>query len=171
MSWSPLARSFMVSVAISAAACDRRAAPKVFSESVRLAEGRPIPDESAVSDGRATRLRGARGEILGVEVRSGGAPVRLVLPEAAARVSGFSVRSLAVRDPSTDMYGESTGPGAYPDVLVPSNDSVPSSDLAYFDVAIGPSAVPGRYRGELFIGNQRTEVVLDVSRARIDLSK
>jgi hypothetical protein len=86
------------------------------------------------------------------------------------RVSAFSVRSLAVRDPSTSMYGKSTGPGVYPDVLVPAKDSV-TGNLAYFDVAITDSAIPGRYRGELAIGNRRTEVVLDVSHARIDLSK
>lgn len=171
MSWSPLARSFMVSIAIAPAACDRRVEPQVFSESVRLAEGRPTPEESAVFDGRMVHLRGARGETLGVEVRTAGASVRLELPESIARVSGFSVRSLAVHDPSTSMYGESAGPGVYPDVLVPSKGSVSSDDLAYFDVAIGPSAIPGRYRGELVIGGRQTEVVLDVSRARIDLSK
>ena len=171
MSWSRWARFFMANAAISHVACDRRAEPLVFSESVRVAEDQPAPETSAIFDGRAVHLRGARGETLGIEVKATGVSVRLELPETAARVSTFSVRSLSVRDPSSSMYGESTGAGAYPDVLVPVKDVVPSTGLAFFDVAVAPSAKPGRYRGELLIGGRSTDVVLEVSRARIDLSE
>jgi hypothetical protein len=69
------------------------------------------------------------------------------------------------------MYGESTGTGAYPDILVPVKDSAPAGDHAYFDVTISNSATPGTHRGEMVVGGRSLEVVLDVSRARIDLSK
>jgi hypothetical protein len=43
--------------------------------------------------------------------------------------------------------------------------------LAYFDVAVRDTAEPGHRRGALFVGDQFISVELDVSRARIDLTK
>lgn len=162
----------MASAAVLFFGCNRRPDIRVFSESVRAAESRQPDGQSAIFDGHVVRLRGARGETLGVEVKTTlNESVRLDVPESVAHVSPFSVRSLTVRDPSSSMYGESTGPGLYPDILVPAKEPTVSSELAYFDVAISTTAPPGRHRGELTIGSRLLEVVLDVSRARIDLSK
>lgn len=174
MNWSRWAKSFMASAALLPCACDRSTDSRVFSESVRLEKGKPSPEQSAISDGRIVHLRGARGETLGLEVRNTDDrrhSTRLVLPGAASRVSGFSVQSLAVSEPSTDMYGESAGPGVYPDLLVPTDEPVDFVDLAYFDVAIPQSATPGHYGGELTVDDRTFEVRLDVSRARIDVSE
>jgi hypothetical protein len=164
----------MASAFVVLIACDRRTDLRIFSESVRPARGVAPPDSSAVFDGKVVRLRGARGETLGIAVGTADGQnrlARLELPSDVAKVSGFSVRSLSVREPSSSMYGESTGPGTYPDVLVPSTGNAPPGDLVFFDVAIPPSAIPGRYRGELTVEGRYVEVMLDVSRARIDLSK
>lgn len=174
MSWSPWVSCFMASMAVGVGACGRSPSVQVLSESTRLERSKASPQESSVFDGHVVHLRGARGETLGVEVRiSDGRTrsARLELPESAASVSGFSVRSLTVREPSTAMYGPSAGPGVYPDVLVPAQGALRSNDLAYFDVAIPPSANPGRYEGQLTIDERAISVVLDVSRAHIDLRK
>lgn len=174
MNWSPLVRFSMASLSVAVAACSGTPRFQVFTESVRLDRERPSPKESAIFDGYVVRLRGARGETLGVEVRISDSmrrSVRLDLPESAAEVSAFSVRSLTVREPSSDMYGPSTGPGAYPDILVPANEPVESNDVAYFDVAIHRSAAPGHYHGVLAVGGHTLDVALEVSRARIDLSR
>src|SRR5580658_7837936 len=110
------------SVCLSALACDHPVALQVLSESTRLPRGRSSPATSALFDGKTVRLRGARGETLGLELRVSDGQSRvadLSLPSAAARVTGFSVGSLDVREPSTDMYGPSQGRGIYPDVLTP----------------------------------------------------
>src|SRR5689334_14117589 len=104
-------------------ACGRRApALQVLGDSTRLPAESSSPVESATFDGKTLRLRAARGETLGVEVRWNGAlelGVSLELRGVAATVEPFEVRSLEVKEPSTDMYGPSAGPGRYPDVLVP----------------------------------------------------
>jgi hypothetical protein len=123
-------------------------------------------------DGEIVRLRGARGETLGLQVRiSDGLErsVQLELPEQAAAVSGFSVATLQVEEPSSSMYGTSEGRGAYPDPLTPAQGTIRTVDLAYYDVSIPQSANPGRYLGHLWIDDRQIPVVLDVSRARIDL--
>jgi hypothetical protein len=97
--------------------------------------------------------------------------IRLELPTEAALISGFTVRYLDVREPSTSLYGPSHGAGAYPDVLVPSEGTLQTNDLAYFDVGIPATARPGRYEGALVNGEQTIPVVLEVSSARIDLRR
>jgi hypothetical protein len=147
---------------------------QVLSESTRLAGERPSPEGSAVFDGNAVHLRGARGETLGLEVRvSDGRSreARLTLPAAAATVTGFAVGSLAVRERSTSMYGTSEGGGSYPDVLTPAQGPVRTSTLAYFDVAISGAATPGRYEGTLAVDTRNIPATLEVSCARIDLKK
>jgi hypothetical protein len=151
MSWSRWV-SYLASAALGVAAC--RASPRlqVLGESTRLKQSEASPNESAIFDGKVLRLRGARGETLGVQLRISDGRVRQVrldLPNEQIQVSGFSVRYLDVKEPSTSMYGASRGPGAYPDVLVPSKGAVTTSDLAYFDVGIQQTAQPGQYRGEL----------------------
>jgi hypothetical protein len=174
MTWSRWVSCFMASTAVAAGACERPPNVQVLTESTRLERSKPSPSESSVFDGNVVRLRGARGETLGLEVRISDRRTRsprLELPESAASVSGFSVRSLAVREPSTDMYGPSAGPGVYPDVLVPAQGAPQGNDLLYFDVKIPQSATPGRYEGELTVDERVIPVVLDVSPARIDSSK
>jgi hypothetical protein len=81
------------------------------------------------------------------------------------------VDALEVREPSTDMYGSSSGPGRYPDVLVPQRDEIRTDGVAYFDVAIRPDAEPGRFLGALTIDGREIPVKLEVSKARIDVSR
>jgi hypothetical protein len=146
-----------------------------MGESTRLARHEPSPKKSAIFDGNVIRLRGARGETLGVQVRASDGRRRaasLRLPAAAAHVTAFEVGSLDVVQPSSDQYGPSRGPGSYPDILHPRPDgAVPAGELAYFDVEIPRSAMPGKYDGELTVDDGPIRVVLDVSRARIDLDK
>jgi hypothetical protein len=164
--------SLMASLCLAACGCDRSPPIQILSESTRLARERAAPKASSVFDGDRVALRGARGETLGVEIRlAGGHPreASLTLPADVATVTGFSVASLQVHEPSTSMYGTSMGAGTYPDILVPSTGPVRSGDLAYFDVAISSLARPGRTQGVLRVDDQTFPVVLDVSCARIDL--
>lgn len=131
-------------------------------------------EASSIFDGKRVELRGARGETLGLQVRvSDGRPraVELEMPDEAARVTGFAVRALDVREPSTDMYGASSGAGTYPDVLVPQAGTIRAEHLAYFDVAIRANAAPGRHQGSLIIDARKIPVELRISRARIDVAR
>jgi hypothetical protein len=125
-------------------------------------------------DGKSVTLFGARGETLGVQIRVGDGRTRrtrLELPQNVARVSAFTVRSLEVKEPSTDMYGPSTGAGRYPDVLVPAPSAIAVDELGFFDVEIPKSAPPGRYEGKLMMGEQTIPLTLEVATATIDLAK
>jgi Glycoside hydrolase 123, catalytic domain len=173
MSWLPSASYWVVSATLGLVACRRGPAVQVLGESNRLERSEPSPVKSSIFDGSVVRLRGVRGETLGLEVRCSdgkSSDAWLKVPAAAASVTAFAVRSLEVREPSSSMYGPSLGPGFYPDILVPVAGPVTSPDLAYFDVAIGRRARPGRYSGELRAGGQVIPVVLDVVRGHIDLA-
>jgi hypothetical protein len=105
-------------------------------------------EASPIFDGKRVELRGARGETLGLQVRvSDGRPrtARLEMPDEAARVAGC-VRALDVREPSTDMYGASSGTGTYLTYSFRRQGAIRTEHLAYFDVAIRPTS-PRRYRG------------------------
>jgi hypothetical protein len=146
----------------------------VLGDSTRLADREPSPKHSASFDGKVVRLRGARGETLGLSVRlpAGSAErVELQVPPEAGVVSGFSVRSLEVHEASTSMYGPSRGAGSYPDVLVPKAGHAPAGMLTYFDVEIPHGTSPGQYRGRLLVGDQDFPVALQVSSANIDLAR
>src|ERR1700730_4008412 len=122
MTLSRWVSSLATSLYLGATGCDRSPEFPVLSESTRLAHDRPSPKASAVFDGKVVHLRGARGETLGLELRVSDGRSReasLSLPPAAATVTGFTVGSLEVREPSTSMYGPSVGRGIYPDVLTP----------------------------------------------------
>ena len=166
--------SYLASLCLTFAACHTGPRLQLLGESTRLKRGEASPTESAIFDGKVLHLRGARGETLGVQVRFSDGhlrQVRLDLPSEQAMVSGFSVRFLDVKEPSTDMYGPSRGPGAYPDVLEPSAGAVTTTELAYFDVGIPRTAHPGQYRGELSGAGEPIPVILDVSSAHIDLRR
>jgi hypothetical protein len=157
---------------LGAVGCQRSPEFQVLSESTRLAHDRPSPKASAVFDGKVVRLRGARGETLGLEVRVSDGLLRaasLSLPPAVATVTDFAVGSLEVREPSTSMYGTSAGRGVYPDVLTPVAGPVRTDGLAYFDIAIASIAKPGRYEGTLTVDARAIPAVLDIGCARIDL--
>jgi hypothetical protein len=174
MSWSRWVSCLTASAAIGGGACARAPEFQVLSESTRLSREQSPPADSAVFDGRRVRLRGARGETLGVELRvSDGRArsVRLTFPEAATHVTAFEVRSLEVREPSSGMYGPSTGKGTYPDVLLPAEGALRTSDVAYFDVEIASTAEPGRYEGELTVDARAIPAEVEVSRARIQLDQ
>jgi hypothetical protein len=176
MTLSRLVTSLAISqcLGLGALACQPTPDFAVLSESTRLARDRRSPKASAVFDGKVVRLRGARGETLGLELRVAdrrSRDVTLSLPTSAASVTGFTVGSLEVREPSTNMYGESAGPGTYPDILTPTEGPVHTADLAYFDIAIPSTATPGRYEGNLTVDSRAIPAVLDVSCARIDLKQ
>ncbi len=174
MSWLPSASYWLVSASLFCVACRRDPAVQILGESNRLERSEPSPAKSSIFDGKVVRLRGVRGETLGLEVRRFDRMPHdawLTVPEAAASVTAFAVRSLEIREPSSSMYGPSRGPGFYPDVLVPILSPDSSGDLAYFDVAIERAARPGRYYGELRASGQIFTVVLDVVRGRIDLAR
>ena len=172
MSWSRLVSCLAASLSLGLGACREGPALQVLGETTRLEDGAPSPRRSPFFDGKELRLRAARGETLGVEVRTSGnqsRSVSLALSAGGVRVEGFAVRSLEVAEPSSEMYGPSLGRGRYPDILVPQAGAVETSALAYFDVGVAPSTLPGRYEGTLKVGERTFPVVLDVSRARIDL--
>ena len=173
MSWSRSASCLLsAALALGGTGCKPAPSVQVLGESTRLAEDRASPKTSAIFDGERVRLRGARGETLGVAVRIHDGKTRSVslqLSREVATVTGFATRSLKVHEPSTDLYGPSLGSGRYPDTLVPVAGSVQAGTLAYFDVAIPAQAEPGRYTGRLLIGERSLPVEFDVSTATIDL--
>src|SRR6185295_9821811 len=106
MSLSRWAYCSVLSAALVAVGCERRPVWQALSESSRLAQGARNPAISPIFDGKALHLRGARGETLGVQIRASlgkNTVTGLTLPEVAAKVTKFSVRSLEVREPSSDL--------------------------------------------------------------------
>jgi hypothetical protein len=173
MNWSRSA-SCLLSAALVAAGCKPSPSVQVLGDSTRLAEDRASPATSAIFDGERVRLRGARGETLGVSVRVHDGQTRsisLQLASEAAVVNGFATQSLEVHEPSTGMYGPSLGSGRYPDRLVPVAGSVRTRTVAYFDVAIPANVEPGRYGGRLLIDGRSLPVDLHVSSASIELKR
>lgn len=131
------------------------------------------PAASPVFDGHVLRLRGARGEVLGLQVLiDHRAPVTLDLglPTDVATVERFTVGYLRVVEPSTSMCGGSTGKGEYPDLLAPTDAPITTADAAFFDVAIAPGAPPGVHAGTLTVGARAVPVELRVEPITIDLA-
>lgn len=173
MTWSPWVNC-LISAALWQAACSPAPPVQVLGDSTRLARDKSSPRDSAFFDDERVTLRAARGETLGLQVRISDArerTVQLDLPSEIAIVSGFSVASLLVDEPSSEMYGVNDGPGRYPDPLTPEVGEIRSDDLVYFDVSILQGAKPGSYKGQLRIDDRTIPVVLEVSRARIDLTR
>jgi hypothetical protein len=175
MSSAPWVGCLAASLALAAAACRKEPPVQLLGDSTRLAADEPSPRVSAFFDGKVVTLFGARGETLGfsLRIRDGRERrVALELPAEVARVSAFDVRSLEVKEPSTEMYGASRGAGRYPDVLVPSRGTeLRVAELGYFDAEIQRAAKPGRYEGRLRIDEQSIPVVLDVAEASIDVEE
>ncbi len=141
---------------------------QVVGDTVKRRRGEVPPAHSALFDGRAVRLRAARGEVLGLQVllqRTGTRRVSLSIaaPPGAVAVEPFEVGFLDVTEPSSPgEYGHSSGFGAYPDILRPARGAVAADDQVFFDVRVASSAPPGRYRGELVAGPDRFPVELTV---------
>ena len=172
MSWSRRVSCLAVSAALSSGCARSAPTLQVLGDSTRLASNRPSPLTSPFFDGHTVRLRAARGETLGLELRLADGverQVSLELPANVARVQAFRVGSLDVTEPSTSLYGASAGRGRYPDVLEAVTGPARSAELAFFDVAVARDAAPGEYQGSLVVGDRTIPVALRVSRARIDL--
>lgn len=174
MNWSRWANCWLLSAVLSTSVACRRAEVEVTGETVKRVSGAPTVRRSAVFDGERLRLRGARGETLGVQVRlagAGRAEVGLTLPARAATINGYRVGYVTVREPSTAMYGPSAGRGSYPDPLFPAGQRFRADKHAFFDVHIDAGAAPGSYAGELRIGERRYTAELRVEPVTIDLRK
>ena len=168
---------WLILASLALAGCHRRPAPPtapsvalaVVGDDAKLRRDEPLPSRSPIFDGTTVRLRGARGETLGLQVLTHGrARVALTLPPTVARVDGFRLRYLEVRDPSTAMYGGSRGAGAWPDPLEPA--ALPVAGDALFDVVIAADAPPGLQRGALTVDGRAIAVELTVERLRLDVA-
>ena len=140
-------------------ACHRSPSLAIVGDTTKLRRDEALPATSAIFDGHVVKLRGARGETLGVQVLTH-KQERAALVIDGARVDAFAIHYLDVREPSTAMYGPSRGKGAYPDPLEPA--SAPIAGDALFDVDIARDAAPGLHRGTLTVGARTIAVELAV---------
>jgi hypothetical protein len=169
---SPASWLTVAALLLTGCACER-VDLAVTGDSTRLRADDPLPKTSALFDGERVRLRGVRGETLGVTVHLDDGrehELELSLPEHVASVTAFQLGFVRVREPSTAMYGESRGKGRYPDLLTPVSDLVTADESAYFDVALRSDAPAGLHRGELRVGKRRLSVELAVQPLSIDLT-
>jgi hypothetical protein len=144
------------------AAGDAGPAIQIVGESARLRLGDPTPAASPWFDGARVSVIAARGETVGLQVvHRGGGPVRLRVASAGVTVRGFAVEAVAVRRPSTAMYGGSHGAGRYPEALTPAD--APASDPAYFELVIARDAAPGAVTGELTVAGRALPVALTIA--------
>jgi hypothetical protein len=145
---------------------------QVVGETTKVKRGEAPPRTSPFFDGKTVRLRGVRGETLGVQVvlyRLGETKVSLLMDGIA--VVPHEVGYLEVREPSSSLYGPSSGKGAYPDILTPvRGPSVKSADAVYFDLEIPRAAEPGTRTGSLVVGGRRFPLELAIEPAAIDLA-
>jgi hypothetical protein len=131
----------------------------VVGESTRLRIEDPHPKSTPWFDGTRVTLVAARGETIGIQVRHRGAgPVSLEVPGIA--IAGFDVESFPVTRPSTALYGGSHGAGRYADGLAPAK---PTTNPAYFELAIPRDAEPGTRNGTIQIGDARFPVTLAIA--------
>jgi hypothetical protein len=162
--------AFLIAVTGLLGGCRACSAPAggVVTETTRARMTDALPP-SAISDGKMIRLRGVRGETLGLQVRTPADTwVRLTLPGVG--VDAFTLRVFDVKEPSTEMYGPTRGKGLYPDRLYPTSNPVAAGDGgAFFDVVIARGAKPGKVSGELSIGDAKLPVELTIDAAEIDL--
>ena len=146
---------------------------QVVGETTKVKRGEAPPRTSPFFDGTTVRLRAARGETLGVQVvlyRMGETKVSLLMD--GVQVVPHEVGYLEVAEPSSSLYGPSTGAGGYPDILTPvRGPSVKSADAVYFDVEVPPDAEVGTRSGSLTVGGTRYRVELAVEPPVIELAR
>ena len=140
-------------------ACHRSPSLAIVGDTAKLRRDEALPATSPLFDGHVVKLRGARGETLGVQVLTH-KQERAALVVEGARVDAFAIHYVDVREPSTAMYGPSRGRGAYPDALEPA--AAPVAGDALFDVAVARDATPGLHRGTLTVGTRTIAVELTV---------
>ena len=135
---------------------------QVVGETTKVKRGEAPPRTSPFFDGRTVSLRAVRGETLGLQVvmyRMGETKVSLLMD--GVTVVPHEVGYLEIEEPSTALYGPSTGRGAYPDILTPvRGPSVKSADEVYFDLEVASDTQPGRHAGSLTVGGRRFPVEL-----------
>lgn len=130
----------------------------VVGESMRIRLRGALPETRLA--GGTLDLVAARGETLGFQIfHTASGPSTLAL--AGVDVRGFAVEPVTVTRASTEMYGGSQGEGEYPDGLVASK--APTTNPAYFEIAVPRDAVPGPRTGELVVAGQRIPVALTIS--------
>ncbi|HEU0029664.1 MAG TPA: hypothetical protein VFQ53_03450 [Kofleriaceae bacterium] len=108
-------------------------------------------------------LIAARGETLGLQVfhRDAGPTTLRIADASHVTVQAFAVDQHVVRRASTDLYGGSQGTGRYPDGLTPT--TAPTTNPAYFELAIARDATPGTRDGELVIAGRTFPVTLTIA--------
>lgn len=157
-------RSALALLSLLVSACEASSsapALQILEEADRRASFEAVPATSTVFDGRAVRLRGLRGEVLGLTVwQREPAPVALRFERPGVAAQGFAVEWAEVTRPSTVMYGGSRGAGRYVDGLTAA--AAPAGSPAYFDVMVQPDAEPGLHRGVLRVGAREVAVELEV---------
>jgi len=155
-------------LALACGRAPRGAEVAVVGESTRVRLEDARPPVTPWFDGARVTLAAARGETLGIQVlHPSGEPVRLVIPGRGVQVAGYAVEAMPVRHPSTALYGGSHGAGTYADVISPVADASPTSNPAYFEIAVAADAPPGALAGELVVGARRYPVALEVARAAL----
>ncbi len=146
---------------------------QVVGETTKIKRGAAPPRTSPFFDGKTVTLRAVRGETLGLQVvlyRMGEQKVSLLMD--GIPVAPHQVGYLEVTEPSSALFGPSSGEGAYPDILTPvRGPSVQSSDAVYFDVDIPPGAEPGTHRGSMMVGGRRFPVELAVEPQEISVDR
>ncbi len=164
---APASRRFgIIGLACCLACAGRKEPPgppiQVLGESMRWRSDEPLPHTSPWFDGTQVTLVAARGETLGLQVfhrAPGSSTLRLTDP--SVQVQGFATELHVVSRPSTAMYGGSRGKGSYPDALTASAE--PTTNPAYFEVAVARDATPGERTGELVVAGQRIPVRLSIT--------
>ncbi len=174
MSLSRLATCLLISASAWQAGCSCAPDVQIVGATVKRIQGEEAPYRSEYFDGKSVKLRGVRGETLGLQVLLSDQEAKhldLVFYAKGAHAQAFRVGFIDVKEPSTAMYGTSRGPGSYPDILFPVDLPTQISGQAFIDIAISPHAEPGTLPGQLRVGEKQYPVELKVEPIRIDLSK
>lgn len=152
-------------------ACDPSPDFRIVGETVKQLRGAALPEQSPFFDGKRLALRGVRGEVLGFQILVADRESVDVQMPAPIAVHAFRTGYVTVSDPSTAMYGTSTGAGVYPDPLFPTRGPVEADKAAYYDIEIPPGTPTGRYTGQIRVGDSSYELLLQVEPIEIDLEQ
>ncbi len=158
----------------------RPIAVSVHRSSVRLDLGRgtPIagtPADNAPLPAGPVRLRAVRDEVLSLQLALRGGPRAVSIratPPAGTRVDVFVERGVPVTKASVSTVARPTGPGLYPDPLVPTSTvhvpAEPGVSVLWIDVWTTPEALPGVHEGRIEIdGAPAVELAVEVLDLRL----